>query len=242
MADIVTMADDAAFVEEGIGPAQSPLVAVSFQRNVHRKEKYLEAEPKALGVPRVSVCVSLSNYTFRELWLLNVNSPVCCPQITQIGLSVFQNSCVAVLLSKGLSHGPIGIPFFISSLTLIIAGSLAVAAQNLHLPTLRACLGWQIVACGASVFNLICCFLKMDFGSSFCWYFPYDSDFSTVEETCKKIEGATSHFSAEIIVLEVALFAISATLAAYCCKVVNCCSPAPKMPVITVHAPPPVQQ
>ncbi|XP_040039048.2 uncharacterized protein LOC120823049 isoform X2 [Gasterosteus aculeatus] len=211
MADIVTMADDAAFVEEGIGPAQSPLVAVSFQRNVHRKEKYLEAEPKALG-------------------------------ITQIGLSVFQNSCVAVLLSKGLSHGPIGIPFFISSLTLIIAGSLAVAAQNLHLPTLRACLGWQIVACGASVFNLICCFLKMDFGSSFCWYFPYDSDFSTVEETCKKIEGATSHFSAEIIVLEVALFAISATLAAYCCKVVNCCSPAPKMPVITVHAPPPVQQ
>nr|XP_040039048.1 uncharacterized protein LOC120823049 isoform X2 [Gasterosteus aculeatus aculeatus] len=211
MADIVTMADDAAFVEEGIGPAQSPLVAVSFQRNVHRKEKYLEAEPKALG-------------------------------ITQIGLSVFQNSCVAVLLSKGLSHGPIGIPFFISSLTLIIAGSLAVAAQNLHLPTLRACLGWQIVACGASVFNLICCFLKMDFGSSFCWYFLYDSDFSTVEETCKKIEGATSHFSAEIIVLEVALFAISATLAAYCCKVVNCCSPAPKMPVITVHAPPPVQQ
>lgn len=111
------VADDAAFVEEGIGPAQSPLVAVSFQRNVHRKEKYLEAEPKALGVPRVSVCVSLSNYTFRELWLLNVNSPVCCPQITQIGLSVFQNSCVAVLLSKGLSHGPIGIPFFISSLT-----------------------------------------------------------------------------------------------------------------------------
>lgn len=53
---------------------------------------------------------------------------------------------------------------------------------------LRACLGWQIVACGASVFNLICCFLKMDFGSSFCWYFLYDSDFSTVEETCKKIE------------------------------------------------------
>lgn len=42
-------------------------------------------------------------------------------------------------------------------------------------------------------------------------------------------QGATSHFSAEIIVLEVALFAISATLAAYCCKVVNCCSPAPKM-------------
>ncbi|KAM6894452.1 uncharacterized protein PEZ65_022130 isoform 2-T2 [Lycodopsis pacificus] len=151
------MADGAALVEEGIGPAQSPLVAVSFQRNVHRKEKYLEAEPKALG-------------------------------ITQIGLSVFQITCVAVFLSKGLSDEQADIPFFISSLLLIIAGSLAVAARNLHLPT-----------------------------------------------------STNSHFFAEVVVIQAALFAISVTLAAYCCKVVNCCSPAPKMPVITVHVPP-VQQ
>uniref|UniRef100_A0A4W5KGQ0 Uncharacterized protein n=1 Tax=Hucho hucho TaxID=62062 RepID=A0A4W5KGQ0_9TELE len=43
----------------------------------------------------------------------------------------------------------------IGSVFVIIAGSLAIAAQNLHLPTLKACLGMQVVACGASVFNLI---------------------------------------------------------------------------------------
>ncbi|XP_037334744.2 uncharacterized protein LOC119222312 isoform X2 [Pungitius pungitius] len=202
------MADEAAF--EGIGPAESPLVAVSFQRNVRRKEKYLEAEPKALG-------------------------------ITQIGLSVFQISCVAVLLSKGMSISSTDIPFIISSLTLIIAGSLAVAAQNLHLPTLRACLGMQIVACGACVVNLICSVVKMDFSSYLCLYFDHDINSTHLVETCQNIERANSHFMAEIMVIQAALFAISAALAAYCCKVVNCCSPAPKMPVITVHASPPVQ-
>ncbi|KAM8898834.1 membrane-spanning 4-domains subfamily A member 4A-like [Spinachia spinachia] len=204
------MADEAAFVEEGIGPAQSPLVAVSFQRNVHRKEKYLEAEPKALGV-------------------------------TQIGLSVFQISCVALFLSKGMGDNSMDIPFFISSFTLIIAGSLAIAAQNLHLPMLRACLGMQIVACGACVFNLICTVFKMDQSVYLCWHVY--SDYNTTDlETCEKIESVNSHFFAEILVIQAALFAISVTLAAYCCKVVNCCSPAPKMPVITLHAPPPVQQ
>ena len=30
---------------------QDPLVAVTFQKNPNRKQKFLEAEPKALGVP-----------------------------------------------------------------------------------------------------------------------------------------------------------------------------------------------
>ncbi|XP_061139938.1 uncharacterized protein LOC133157414 [Syngnathus typhle] len=36
-------------------------------------------------------------------------------------------------------------------------------------------------------------------------------------------------------------FAISVTLAVYACKVVNCCGPAGKMPVITVQTPPPAE-
>lgn len=44
----LAVTDEAAAVEEGTVP--SPLVAVTFQRNIRRKEKYLEAEPKALGV------------------------------------------------------------------------------------------------------------------------------------------------------------------------------------------------
>ncbi|XP_068569791.1 membrane-spanning 4-domains subfamily A member 4A-like [Cebidichthys violaceus] len=201
------MADVAAVVEEGIGSAQNPLVLVGFQRNVRRKEKYLEAEPKALG-------------------------------ITQISLSVFQITCVAVFLSNGLSDKWTDIPFFISSLLLIISGSLAIAARNLHLPTLRACLGMQIVACGASVFNFIISLVKMDIMHYGCWSYYYDANSTHLEEICHKLESTNSHFFAEVVVIQAALFAISVTLAAYCCKVVNCCSPAPKMPVITVHVPP----
>ncbi|XP_034471090.1 uncharacterized protein LOC117779199 isoform X1 [Hippoglossus hippoglossus] len=200
------MADEAATVEDGVRPAQSPLVEVSFQKNVQRVQKYLEAEPKALGV-------------------------------TQIGLSVFQIVCVAVFLAKGLSHIGIDIAFFISSLLVVIAGSVAVAAQNLHLPTLRACLGMQIVASGASLFNLICCLIKMDDSPVYCWHNHYDNSTLRIGEICHNLENIRSHFSVESVLIQAALLAISVTLATYCCKVVNCCSPAPKMTVITVQAP-----
>ncbi|XP_056298162.1 membrane-spanning 4-domains subfamily A member 4D-like [Pseudoliparis swirei] len=207
------MADGAAAVEEGLGPAgprgpaPSPLVAVSFQKNVHRKEKFLEAEPKALG-------------------------------ITQIGMSLFQITCVAVFLSQGLSEKWTDVPFFIASLLLTIAGSVAVAAGNLHLPTLRACLGMQIVACVASVFNLICSLVKMEISPYDCWNYYYEFNATHIEKPCHGIENTHTHLFAEVLVIQVALLAISVTLAAYCCKVVHCCSPAPKMPVITVHAAP----
>lgn len=205
------MADDAAVVEEGRNPTQSPLVQVSFQRNVHRKQKYLEAEPKALG-------------------------------ITQIGLSAYQILCVAVFLSKDLSNVGTDIPYFISTLLVVIAGSLAVAAQNLHLPTLRACLGMQIVACVACLVNVILSLIKMEDVPNFCYYYHYNDNFTLhYGEICHNIESTQSHFYAECVVIHVALLAISATLAAYCCKVANCCGPAPKMPVITVQAAP-VQQ
>ncbi|XP_070711224.1 membrane-spanning 4-domains subfamily A member 4A-like isoform X2 [Pempheris klunzingeri] len=184
---------------------QGPLVAVTFQRNVHRKLKYLEGEPKALG-------------------------------ITQIGLSVYQITSVSVFLAKDLSRLPTDLPLLISSLLVVIAGSMALAAQNLHLPTLRACLGMQIVACGASIFNMICTLVKMEEVPSYCWHYYYDNFTLHYGETCHKIESAHNHFHAEGVVIQVALLAISATLAAYCCKVVNCCAPAPKMPVITVQA------
>lgn len=54
--------DGGALVEEGTSADQSPLVTVTFQRNVHRKEKYLEAEPKALGVLSVCMCEYLCTF------------------------------------------------------------------------------------------------------------------------------------------------------------------------------------
>ncbi|KAG8006336.1 hypothetical protein GBF38_005597, partial [Nibea albiflora] len=204
------VSDQAAVVEEGGSSDQGPLVAVSFQKNVNRKQKYLEAEPKALG-------------------------------ITQIGLSLFQILSVSMFLSKDLGQQETDIPFFISSIIVVIAGAVAVAAQNLELPTLRACLGMQVVACAASIFNFILCLVKMDM-HPYCRY-HYDENFTLhYGVICHNVEATESHFYAEGSIIQVALIAISTTLAAYCCKVVNCCMPAPKMPVITVQTPAVQQQ
>ncbi|KAM9836552.1 uncharacterized protein ACBR49_018984 [Aulostomus maculatus] len=204
------MADEAVAVEAG-PPPQGPLVAVTFQRNIYRSQKYLEAEPKALG-------------------------------ITQIGLSVFQMTCLGVFLYKGLVEEGPDVAFFISSLLVVVAGCVAVAAQSLHLPTLRACLGMQIVACVASVFNVI--FIQYKFGSSlpYCYTYNFDHENETSTqqyELCSLVERTHIHFFAKDILIQVTLFAISATLATYCCKVVKCCAPA-KVPVITVQTPPTV--
>ncbi|XP_063756554.1 uncharacterized protein LOC134875817 isoform X2 [Eleginops maclovinus] len=183
------MADEASFVEEGVPPSQAPLVSVSFQRSVNRKQKYLEAEPRALG-------------------------------ITQIGLSLFQIISSVVFLSNGLNTAQ-------TDLTIIVASVL-----------LRACLGMQIVAVGASVTNMIISLVKMNEIPYFCWHYYYDVNSTTYGDICHNIEGTISHFCSEFVLIHVALVTISITVAAYCCKVVNCCSPAPKMPVITVQAPP----
>ncbi|XP_026208882.1 uncharacterized protein LOC113157536 [Anabas testudineus] len=204
------MADEAAVVEKGISPVQSPLVEVSFQKNVNRKQKYLEAEPKALG-------------------------------ITQIGMSLFNITCSTVFVAKGLSHQETEIPVFVSSLLVAIAGSVAIGAENLHLPVLRACLGMQIVACGASIVNMVCTLVKVNDMPYYCWHYNYGNNTLHTRKTCLRIEEIRTQLYAACAVIQALLFAISVTLAAYCCKVVNCCSPTPKMPVITVQ-PPSVQQ
>ncbi|XP_076004379.1 membrane-spanning 4-domains subfamily A member 4A-like [Genypterus blacodes] len=193
--------------EAGGAAVQIPLVEVTFQKNPARKQKYLEAEPKALG-------------------------------ITQIGLSVYQISSASVMLSQGLRK--VGEDLFIAaSLMVIVAGSVALAAQNLHRPTLRACLVMQIIACAASVFNLIFSLINLENMHISCWHYHYDYNNTSPElELCHQAEGAYLHLQAESVLIQAALFAISATLAAYCCKVVNCCSPAPQVPVITVQVPP----
>ncbi|KAK2852059.1 hypothetical protein Q5P01_008335 [Channa striata] len=204
------MADEAAVVEEDSSPAQSPLVAVSFQRNANRKQKYLEAEPKALG-------------------------------ITQIGLSLFNITSASMFLAKDVSEMPFEIPFFVSSLLVAIAGSVAVASQSLHLRTLRACFGVQIVACLACFVNLICTIVKMDFLPRYCWgIYNYNTTLNPGDE-CYVLQNVQIHFYSGSAIIQAALMAISGTLVTYCCKVINCCAPDPKMPVITVQAPP-VQQ
>ncbi|XP_017282492.1 uncharacterized protein LOC108242261 isoform X1 [Kryptolebias marmoratus] len=203
------MSDEEVVVEEGIPSSQNPLVSVTFQRDSRRKEKYLEAEPKALG-------------------------------ITQIGLGLYKIIGVGVLLAKGQGEPSLDITLIVLSLLVVIAGYVAVSAQNLHLPKLRACLGMQIVSCVACIVNMIFTLVKLGNSVHGCWVYTYDSgenNKSKYAEMCHQLEKMHAHFFAGGVLIQAALLAISVTLAAYCCKVVNCCGPAPKMPMITVQTP-----
>uniref|UniRef100_A0A4W5N9A9 Uncharacterized protein n=1 Tax=Hucho hucho TaxID=62062 RepID=A0A4W5N9A9_9TELE len=125
--------------EEAVPGAEGPLVAVTFQRNLHQKQKYLESQPKALGVKHPE--------QINEVW----------------------SDSVIVIFTNDLSMLVLDLPQNIGSVFVIVAVSLAIAAQNLHLPTLKACLGMQVVACVASVFNLIVSVSYMEGPSYVCW-------------------------------------------------------------------------
>lgn len=200
---------EAAFVEADQGSSHSPLVSVSFQKNEQRKFKFLEGEPKALG-------------------------------ITQICMSIFHISCIASLLAVGQIRGSLEIPVIVSSVLIFIAGALAIAAKNLHLPTLRACLGMEIVAAIASLLNLIITLIQMNdwHYAYFCYHHFYNEPTNEDLKHCRSAERAHAHLFAELVVVQVALFAISVTLVVYAGKVGNCCAPSPKVPVITIQAPP----
>lgn len=185
------------------------MVSVSFQKNEKRKFKFLEGEPKILG-------------------------------ITQISLSFFQITCIANLHANGLVGSGLEIPLIISSLLILIAGSLAIAATRLHLPTLRACLGMEVVSSIAAIFNLITTMITMNTWRYYysCYYYDYDN-VAEGRKYCRYVEAAHTHLFAELVIIQVALFAISVTLLVYAAKVAQCCNPGPKVPVITIRAPPP---
>ncbi|KAJ0055737.1 hypothetical protein NL108_011317 [Boleophthalmus pectinirostris] len=199
---------EAAIVEAEPASSNSPLVSLSFQKNAQRKLKFLEGEPKALG-------------------------------ITQICLSIFQSSCMASIIANGVSRSETFLFFIISSILIFIAGSVAVASKNLHLPTLKACVGMEIVATTASLFNLVLALATME--EFYCLHLDSFDNSTFSEEMgayCRKIDAAHLHLFTELVILQVTLLSISVTLAIYACKVVNCCSPAAKVPVITIQASP----
>ncbi|KAJ0055863.1 hypothetical protein NL108_013987 [Boleophthalmus pectinirostris] len=194
---------EAAVVDADTGLSHSPLVSVSFQGNERRKLKFLEGEPKALG-------------------------------ITQVCLILFHLSCIATFKYTGVGRWYYNIQELIASVFVLTGGCLAIAAKNLHLPTLRACLGMEILSSVACLVNLINSSIQMVDRFFLCDYTirnPY-------RQNCKNMGNAHMHLFAELLLVHVALFAISVTLVVYACKVVNCCSPAPKVPVIMIQAPP----
>ncbi|KAL6490520.1 hypothetical protein MHYP_G00008650 [Metynnis hypsauchen] len=180
------------------------LVEVTFQRNPHQEQKYLEAEPKALG-------------------------------LTQIMLSlVVMSTTTVVIYVNAVDTIPYCITCSLSSLG-IIAGSVAIAAQNLHLPKLKACLVMQILTCAVSVV----CFI-FSFGSTVNMYKTYTCweyiSLTVEQEFCEEMTGAYTLLGGLEMLCQAAQVAISATLAAFCCKVIPCCSPRTSVPMIVVNA------
>uniref|UniRef100_A0A3B1ITG3 Uncharacterized LOC107197785 n=1 Tax=Astyanax mexicanus TaxID=7994 RepID=A0A3B1ITG3_ASTMX len=181
------------------------LVEVSFQKNPNQVLKYLEAEPKVLGV-------------------------------TQILLSSFLISISITSLQKSIYRAQI---IFCSLSTVgIIAGSVAIAAQNLRLPKLKACLGMQIVLCVVSVTSFFMSSGVIMYTHVYhrCWEFEHDNHTSKIFDMCEGLSIAYDHVKGLEMLALGAQIAISATLSAFCCKVIQCCSPRSSIPTIVLNA------
>lgn len=181
---------------------------IRFQKNPNQKLKYLEAEPKILGVTQIVFAVFFT-FTVVVFYVNGMNG-------------MFMYTDMAFVTGG------------IASMIIIIAGSLAIAAQNLHIPILKACLGMQVVACTASVIAL---FMHLSIFTAIhhCWVHEIESSQKT---TCNNLStGFENYLGLQKLVMAVQIV-LSATLAAYCCKVIQCCSPASGVPVITVNGPP----
>ncbi|KAG5261020.1 hypothetical protein AALO_G00299080 [Alosa alosa] len=154
---------------------------------------------------------------------------------TQIVLAFFLVNAGLLNWSPGWSTMEI-----INGIFVIIAGSVAIAAQNLSLHTLRACLGLQVftsITCGVTFLCMLGLSVHVHSYED-CRYLTHDEVNRAVHEACTMLLQVEDHYSAEIKVVMATILGISITLATYCCKVIQCCSPAGFMPVITVNAPP----
>ncbi|XP_050969890.1 uncharacterized protein LOC127167735 [Labeo rohita] len=176
------------------------LVEVTFQKNPSQKYKYLEAEPKILGVTEIALTVffvlcRLTFYNGSSEWILNSL------------MLVF--SCVG-----------------------IISGSVAIAAQKLHLPTLKACLGMQMVTCMAYSFCFLGTIVLPYSDVTGCWRFYNHSEVAYENDACAPLEKGLSQLYSLDQLMEATQIVLSITLAAYCCKVIPCCFPRSHVPVI----------
>ncbi|KAF4111424.1 uncharacterized protein LOC131543684 [Onychostoma macrolepis] len=198
--DVSSVAASAAQSASGSAEAGT-LLEVTFQKNPRQKYKYLEAEPKILGVTEIALTVFF----------------VVCRIPFYISLRLHE----LILNSFILAFSCVG----------IISGSVAIAAQKLHLPTLKACLGMQVVTCVAYVFCLLGTIVEPYSRIVDCWYQYNNSD------TCIQLEKAFNLLYALDQLTVVTQIVLSVTIAAYCCKVIPCCVPRSDVPVIVMTLP-----
>lgn len=80
-------------MEESITAVQNPLVAITFEKNIDRKKKYLEAEPKALGVPSVRLCKSPNEQL--KVAIPESKCCLCCCRLLRLDWVSFRSSACA---------------------------------------------------------------------------------------------------------------------------------------------------
>ncbi|XP_072543971.1 uncharacterized protein [Salminus brasiliensis] len=206
--EIIDSVEPCAGTQNHNSPSETgALVEVTFQKKPNQELKFLEAEPKALGITQIMLSLFLISTVFASLqepWFPTNN-----------------------LFSCGFS------------LVGLIAGSVTIAAQCLHLPKLKACLGMQIVACATAVICFVMNFLSVlhSLGYDPCWQLTFRKPKSIQLYICERLSVAYNHVEGLKVVVLAAQIAISVTLAAFCCKVIQCCSPRTSVPMIVVSAP-----
>ncbi|XP_051508403.1 uncharacterized protein LOC127414413 isoform X3 [Myxocyprinus asiaticus] len=108
--------------------------------------------------------------------------------------------------------------------------------------TLKACLGIQIVMCVIyGIFLITTTFedYRMP-GYDACWLHDSNVNYEETNETSNTclllMNGFYNLYSLDQL-MEAAQIALSVTLAAYCCKVIQSCSPSSQVPVIVMKSP-----
>ncbi|XP_066578717.1 uncharacterized protein LOC136768413 isoform X2 [Amia ocellicauda] len=119
----------------------------------------------------------------------------------------------------------------------IIAGGVAISASNLHMPRIKACMAMEIIGCVCSVFVIYANLVTLSYGPIIynCWH--QQNKTMVQKRVCQQLTELGEHMYSERSLLQVVITVLCITLAVYCGKAVRCCSPASRMPVITLNAP-----
>ncbi|KAL0970491.1 hypothetical protein UPYG_G00242780 [Umbra pygmaea] len=146
--------------------------------------------------------------------------------VSQITLGVFVLNSVYVSVANRLDKKNVEVTRAIGSLSAIVAGSVAISAQSLHGPTLKACLGTQLTACLMAVFNVVMVGGKLSDTHivPHCWLF---ADYNNTHHhyTCDLLMNAVYAYYVEWFLVHATLLGISVTLTIYSCKLLRFCSP-----------------